>query len=114
MPSIAVIIPALNEAGNICPLVEEIRTTEMVEVIVVDNGSADDTAYQATLAGARVINEPRRGYGFACAAGVAAAQDVDILVFIVGEAAHLPVLDSHIVIAWAVWLKRVVEETGPG
>ena len=90
MASIAVIIPALNEAGNIHQLVEEIRVARPIEVIVVDNGSTDDTAQEAALAGARVIREPRRGYGYACAAGVAAAQDVDILSFIDGDGSFSP------------------------
>ncbi|MFN2153524.1 MAG: glycosyltransferase, partial [Anaerolineales bacterium] len=77
MSSIAVIIPALNEAGNIRQLVEEILITERVEVLVVDNGSIDDTAQEAKLAGAKVFCEPRRGYGYACAAGVAATQEAD-------------------------------------
>jgi glycosyltransferase involved in cell wall biosynthesis len=88
--SIAVIIPALNEAGNIGPLVDEIRATGSVDVIVVDNGSTDGTAQEAALAGAGVVSEPRQGYGYACAAGVAAVPDVDILVFIDGDGSFLP------------------------
>ncbi len=78
MTHISVIIPALNEAGNIRPLTQELLATLPVEVIVVDNGSSDGTALEARKAGAKVVHEPRRGYGFACAAGVAAApQDGD-------------------------------------
>jgi glycosyltransferase involved in cell wall biosynthesis len=91
MSTIAVIIPALNEAGNIYQLVKEIRATRPVEVVVVDNDSTDDTAQQAVLAGARVITEPCRGYGYACAAGVAATPDIDILVFIDGDGSFSPV-----------------------
>lgn len=90
MTTIAVIIPALNEAGNIQRLVEEIQATSPVEVIVVDNGSSDDTAGEAKRAGARVINESRRGYGYACLAGVNAAQDFEILAFIDGDGSFLP------------------------
>ena len=90
MSSIAVIIPALNEAGNIRQLVEEILITERVEVLVVDNGSIDDTAQEAKLGGAKVVSEPRRGYGYACAAGVAATQEADILVFIDGDGSFSP------------------------
>ena len=90
MSSIAVIIPALNEAGNIRQLVKEILITERVEVLVVDNGSIDDTAQEAKLAGAKVVSEPRRGYGYACAAGVAATQEADILVFIDGDGSFSP------------------------
>lgn len=90
MSKIAVVIPALNEAGNIQRLVEEIQATKPVEVIVVDNGSTDDTAHKAALAGARVISEPRRGYGYACAAGAAATPGVEILVFIDGDGSFSP------------------------
>jgi len=85
-----VIIPALNEGGNIRQLVAEIRAVRPVEVIVVDNGSTDDTAQEAALSGATVVSEPRRGYGYACAAGVAAAQEADILVFIDGDGSFSP------------------------
>lgn len=71
---VAIIIPALNEAGNIARLVGEIPrdAADQIDVIVVDNGSTDATAAVAQQAGAQVISEPRRGYGQACAAGVAA------------------------------------------
>ena len=84
------IIPALNEAGNIRRLVEEIQATKPGEVIVVDNGSTDATAQEAAKTGASVISEPRRGYGYACAAGAAAAQEVEILVFIDGDGSFSP------------------------
>jgi glycosyltransferase involved in cell wall biosynthesis len=90
LSSFAVIVPALNEAGNIRRLVEEIRAIKPDEVVVVNNGSTDDTAQEAVLAGARVISEPRRGYGYACAAGVTAVRDVDILTFIDGDGSFLP------------------------
>ncbi len=89
-PDIGVIIPALNEAGNIRRLVAEVRATAPVQVIVVDNGSTDMTAEEARLAGAVVVSEPRRGYGHACAAGVIAACDADILVFLDGDYSFLP------------------------
>jgi len=90
--TIAVIIPALNEAGNIHSLVTEVLATAPVKVIVVDNGSTDATAHEARAAGAQVVHEPRRGYGYACAAGVvaAAAGNADILVFLDGDYSSLP------------------------
>ncbi len=75
---VSVVIPCLNEAENIelC-----VRTAREVleskgidgEVLVVDNASEDDSAALAAAAGARVILEPRRGYGSAYLAGFAAA-----------------------------------------
>lgn len=88
--NVAVIIPALNEAGNIGELVKETLAQSVQRVIVVDNGSTDDTAQVARRAGADVVTEPRRGYGFACAAGAAAAAEAETLVFIDGDYSSLP------------------------
>jgi glycosyltransferase involved in cell wall biosynthesis len=88
--TVSVIIPAANEAGNIHPLVKEIFETISAEVIVVDNASTDDTAQEALTAGARVVQESRRGYGYACAAGLAAAGAAEILVFLDGDYSFSP------------------------
>ncbi len=85
-----VIIPALNEAGNIGDLVRETLAQPIDRVIVVDNGSTDGTAQVAQEAGADGVSEPRRGYGYACAAGAAAAGKSDILVFLDGDYSSLP------------------------
>lgn len=90
MNQIAIIVPALNEAGNIHALVQELAASQQAQVIVVDNGSEDATAQEAEAAGARVIYEPRRGYGYACAAGVEAAQSADVLAFIDADYSFLP------------------------
>ncbi|MCY3710950.1 MAG: glycosyltransferase family 2 protein [Caldilineaceae bacterium] len=84
-----VIIPALNEAGNIPQLVREAAAQPVARVIVADNGSTDGTGPLAAEAGAHVVVEPRRGYGYACAAGVAAATG-DILLFLDGDFSSLP------------------------
>ena len=84
-----VIIPALNEAGNIAQLVREAAAQPVARVIVADNGSTDNTGPLAAEAGAHVVVEPRQGYGFACAAGVAAAT-ADILLFLDGDFSSLP------------------------
>ncbi|HXA09465.1 MAG TPA: glycosyltransferase, partial [Chthoniobacterales bacterium] len=69
---ISVIIPALDEEGPIGAVVRACLTTGLPgEVIVVDNGSTDATCERAQAAGARVVSAPR-GYGRACAAGIAA------------------------------------------
>jgi glycosyltransferase involved in cell wall biosynthesis len=90
LTSIAIIIPALNEAGNIGQLVTDIHATLPADVIVVDNASSDATAREAAHAHARVISETRRGYGSACAAGVVAADNADILVFMDGDRCFSP------------------------
>jgi glycosyltransferase involved in cell wall biosynthesis len=75
---VSVVIPCLDEAGNIERCVQVARTALEQhglpgEVVVVDNGSEDDSAALAEAAGARVIHERRRGYGNAYLAGLAAA-----------------------------------------
>jgi glycosyltransferase involved in cell wall biosynthesis len=88
---VTILIPALNEAGNIGRLVGEIPCAPpSMEIIVIDNGSTDSTASEASVAGARVISEPRRGYGFACNAGVQAATSADTLVFLDGDGSFDP------------------------
>jgi glycosyltransferase involved in cell wall biosynthesis len=86
---ITLIIPALNEAACIAPLLAELPAGLVHELLVVDNGSTDDTAGAARGAGAQVIIEPRRGYGYACAAGVAAASG-DLLAFMDGDGSFVP------------------------
>jgi glycosyltransferase involved in cell wall biosynthesis len=61
------------------------------DVVVVDNGSADRTSERARAAGARVVLEPRRGYGAACLAGLAAlAADTDVIVFLDADGSDDP------------------------
>jgi len=88
--SVTVIIPALNEAGNIGNLVQEVRAIAPLEVIVVDNNSTDSTAEEARAAGAKVVIASQRGYGYACAAGVSTAQNADVLVFMDGDYSFSP------------------------
>ena len=58
---------------------------------MVDNGSTDATAWRARQAGARVVSEPRRGYGRACAAGFAAiGPRADIVCFLDGDGSDVP------------------------
>ncbi len=89
---LAAVIPAFNEAPVIGRVVAEALRLRQGDaglferVIVVDNGSTDDTGELAARAGALVVREPRRGYGAACLAGIAAAGAADAIVFIDGDA----------------------------
>jgi hypothetical protein len=88
-PRISVIIPAVDEEEAIGLVIAEIPRV-VHEVIVVDNGSRDRTADVARAAGARVVSEPRRGYGRACLAGIAAADRPDVFVFLDGDRSDFP------------------------
>jgi glycosyltransferase involved in cell wall biosynthesis len=88
---VGVVIPCLNEAEPIGCVVEEVRRQGMGAVIVVDNGSTDRTAQRAAEAGAIVVSEPHRGYGRACAAGVAALPPTtEIVCFLDGDGSDVP------------------------
>src|SRR5215510_6012005 len=88
---ISLVIPALNEADVIGPLLSRIPPGVVDEVVVVDNGSTDDTAGAAVRLGARVVTEPRRGYGAACWAGVGACSPAaEVVVFLDGDGSQRP------------------------
>ena len=84
---IDLVLPVLDEAGAL-PWVLE-RVPVGVRCIVVDNGSTDDSAAVASALGATVVSEPRRGFGAACAAGLAAAT-ADIVAFCDADASLDP------------------------
>ncbi|MBI1847655.1 MAG: glycosyltransferase family 2 protein [Candidatus Rokubacteria bacterium] len=87
----ALIIPALNEQETIGALVRRVPRESAAEVIVVDNASTDDTAAVAAAAGARIVREPRRGYGAACWAGVSALPPwVAVAAFLDGDGSQCP------------------------
>jgi glycosyltransferase involved in cell wall biosynthesis len=86
--AVAVVIPTLNEAASIEGVVSEIPRDLVREIIIVDGGSDDGTQAAAAAAGARVIAAGGRGYGRACAAGIAAASlECGVIVFMDGDGA---------------------------
>ena len=91
-PKVSVVIPALDEGENIATVVAGLFEHGADHVVVADNGSVDDTADRARGAGAEVVSEPRRGYGYACARGTAAALDAgaDVIAYIDGDQSSRP------------------------
>jgi glycosyltransferase involved in cell wall biosynthesis len=88
---VAVVIPCLDEEAAIGGLIEALKAEGVDEAIVVDGGSRDRTVERARATGATVVVETRRGYGRACAAGVAAARpDAAILAFLDGDGSDDP------------------------
>src|SRR5260370_21566739 len=87
---VSVIIPTRNEAQAIGRVLADLPRNLVNEVIVVDNCSSDGTPETAAGMGARVISEPRGGYGHACLTGVAAADTPDVVVFLDGDYSDRP------------------------
>jgi glycosyltransferase involved in cell wall biosynthesis len=69
-PTTDVIIPALNEERSLPLVLRDLPRDRIREVLIVDNGSTDDTAAVANRMGATVVHESRRGYGRACLTGI--------------------------------------------
>jgi glycosyltransferase involved in cell wall biosynthesis len=93
MPIIKVIIPAYNEADSIAHVINDIPKI-VDEVIVVSNNSTDDTEQNAKDAGATVLKETQKGYGYACLKGMdyVSKQEIkpDIIVFLDGDYSDYP------------------------
>ena len=93
---VQVIIPAFNEADSIHKVVGDIPSEWVDEVIVVSNGSTDDTEKRASSAGATVLREEQKGYGFACLKGMSyiaekkKEEQPDIVVFLDGDYSDYP------------------------
>lgn len=94
MPKISVIIPVFNETSSIGKVIKGIPTELNADIIVVNNGSTDNTAEIAKVAGAIVIYEPKKGYGRACLKGIAYIDSQitkpEIVVFIDGDYSDFP------------------------
>jgi len=93
---ISVIMPALDEEAAIGHVLAEIPDF-VTSVIVVDNGSTDQTADTARAAGAEVVTENRKGYGRACLAGLRSNPDADLVVFLDADRSDFPSEMSAIV-----------------
>jgi len=98
---VSVIIPTRNEAQAIERVLKDLPSHLTTEVIVVDSNSNDGTPEIAARMGARVIPEPRRGYGRACLTGMANAENPDAVVFLDGDysdrPSELPILLAPII-----------------
>jgi len=87
---VSVIIPTYNEAQAIARVLADLPRDLATEVIVVDSHSTDGTPEIAAKMGARVFQEPRRGYGRACLTGLANADSPDVVVFLDGDYSDRP------------------------
>ena len=87
---VSVIIPTHNEALAIERVLADLPSDLTTEVIVVDSNSNDGTPEIAARMGARVVQEPRRGYGRACLTGLTAANSPDVVVFLDGDYSDRP------------------------
>lgn len=93
MPLIKVIIPAHNEADSIGKVIQDIPNL-VEEVVVVSNNSSDRTEENALMAGATVLKENRKGYGYACLKGMeyiaSQHKNPEIIVFLDGDYSDFP------------------------
>jgi glycosyltransferase involved in cell wall biosynthesis len=87
---VSVIIPTHNEAQGIERVLADLPSDLTTEVIVVDSNSNDGTPEIAARMGARIVQEPRRGYGRACLTGLATANSPDVVVFLDGDYSDRP------------------------
>ncbi len=87
---VSVIIPTHNEADAIERVLADLPADLATEVIVVDSNSTDGTPEIAARMGARLVREPRRGYGRACLTGLAMANSPDVVVFLDGDYSDRP------------------------
>lgn len=97
-PNTSIIIPAINEEESIGLVLNDIPKDIAREIIVVDNGSHDNTANVTENLGAKVMLEPLRSYGSACLRGISVLKkDTDIVVFLDGDYSDYP-QDMHTIL----------------
>lgn len=93
-PKITVIIPAYNEENSIAKVIAAIPQSIVNETVVVSNASTDNTETNAQNAGATVLRENRKGYGYACLCGIQYLQKQiekpEIIVFLDGDYSDFP------------------------
>ena len=98
---VSVIIPTHNEAQSIARVLADLPSDLVTEVIVVDSNSTDGTPEIAAGMSARVVKEPRRGYGRACLTGFENTISPDVVVFLDGDysdrPSELPILLAPII-----------------
>ena len=87
---VSVVIPTHNEAQSIGRVLADLPADLVTEVLVVDSNSTDGTPEIAAKLGARVLHEPRRGYGRACLTGLGGASRPDIVIFLDGDYSDRP------------------------
>src|SRR5215469_13934268 len=87
---VSVIIPTRNEAEALVHVLADVPAGIVTEVLVVDSNSTDGTPEVAARMGARVIAEPRRGYGQACLTGIGHCSSPDVIVFLDGDYSDRP------------------------
>ena len=87
---ISIIIPAYNEEDSIGLVLKALPRQIIQEIIVVDNGSTDETGRVAIENGARVVKEFKKGYGAACLKGIEGLDAPDIVVFLDGDFSDFP------------------------
>lgn len=89
---VLVVIPAFNEARAIGRVIRDIPAGQAEEIVVVNNASTDETEHRARAAGATVLREDRKGYGWACLRGIdyARSRKPDIIVFLDGDHSDHP------------------------
>ncbi len=95
-PMIHVVMPARDEQEAVGLVLDEIPEA-VSRVVVVDNGSSDQTVDIARARGAHVVSEPRRGYGRACLAGLHETRDADVVVFLDADRTDYPAEMSKLV-----------------